>query len=545
MSVIDTFLAALPRPATRSGNGWEARCPAHEDAHASLSLTTGEDGRVLVKCHAGCPTEAIVAAVGLTMADLFPPKDHTGPEHVYDYCDEQSTLHFQVVRSPGKKFWQRRPDGAGGWTWKLDGVRRLLYRLPDLAAKKAVVIVEGEKDADRLWSIGVPATTNAGGAGKWRGEYVEQLQAAGVQRVVILPDNDEPGEKHGLGVARSCQTAGLSVKVVRLPDLPPKGDVSDWLDAGHTKDDLLALVKDAPAFDPKAAPAPTASAPLLEHVKAALDRVMDDLTSDEAPRVCPTPFPALNYYLNGGFSPGELIYLGARPAIGKSSIALDIARRASLRGPVLIISREMLNTAVARRLLSQEGHIRSSALKRKDLSQPESGAAVETVGRLGDRPIWLTDRAVTIDEIAKLVAHPPAGPWVLVVIDYLQLVRAPKHVTEHRLALEHVSQHLKALALRHAVPVLCLSSLSRPQPGTNTEPTLASLRESGELEHDADVVLLMHRKNDQDATVQMRIAKNRDGQLGVFELVFSGEYVTFEELSKQETVTLGNARNAG
>jgi hypothetical protein len=509
-----------------------------------LSITTSDDGRVLVKGPSGCPTEAIVAAVGLTMADLFPPKDHTEPERFYDYCDEQGTLLFQVVRFPGKKFRQRRPDGVDGWIWKLDDTRRVLYRLPDLKGHPAVFIPEGEKDVESLRRLRLPATCNPHGAGKWREDYATQLRAAGVERVIVLPDNDEPGEKHGLDVARSCHAAGLSVKVIRLPGLTPKGDVSDWLDAGHTKDDLLALVKDAPAFDPKAAPAPTASAPLLEHVKAALDRVMDDLTSDQTPQVCPTPFPALNYYLNGGFGPGELIYLGARPAIGKSSIALDIARRASLTGPVLIVSREMLNAAVARRLLSQEGHIRSSALKRKDLSQLESGTAVETVGRLGDRPIWLTDRAVTIDEIAKLVAHPPAGPWVLVVVDYLQLVRAPNHVTEHRLALEHVSQNLKALALRHAVPVLCLSSLSRPQPGTNAEPTLASLRESGELEHDADVVLLMHRKHDQDATVQMRIAKNRDGQLGVFELVFSGEYVTFEELSKQEAVTLGNARNA-
>jgi hypothetical protein len=536
---LDALLERFEHRKAVSG-GFMVRCPAHADDTASLSVSAGKDGRTLLHCHAGCDSDAILSALGLSLADLFPPRDRGGlgdPTAIYDYRDEQGALIFQSLRYPvqsdgNKTFRQRRPDGAGGWIWKLDETRRVLYHLPRLKGKEAVMIVEGEKDADRLWSLHVPATTNAGGAGKWREDYTESLKASGVRRVVVLPDNDEPGEKHAIEVARSCHAAGLSVKLVRLPGLTPKGDVSDWLEAGHAKDELLAVIKSAAPFDSNAAPAPVASAPLLEHLKTALGRVMDDLTSDQAPQVCPTPFPALNYYLNGGFSPGELIYLGARPAIGKSSIALDIARRASLRGPVLIVSREMLNAAVARRLLSQEGHIRSSALKRKDLSQPESGAAVETVGRLGDRPIWLTDRAVTIDEIAKLVARPPAAPWVLVVIDYLQLVRAPKHVTEHRLALEHVSQNLKALALRHSVPVLCLSSLSRPQAGTNAEPTLASLRESGELEHDADVVLLMHRKNDQDTTVQMRIAKNRDGQLGVFELAFIGEYVTFEELAK-------------
>lgn len=84
MTALDRFLAALPHPAIHSGNGWEARCPGHEDAHASLSITTGEDGRVLLKCHAGCEAEAIVSAIGLTMSDLFPPKDRTEPERVYD-----------------------------------------------------------------------------------------------------------------------------------------------------------------------------------------------------------------------------------------------------------------------------------------------------------------------------------------------------------------------------------------------------------------------------------------------------------------------------
>ena len=158
----------------------------------------------------------------------------------YDYTDESKTLLFQVVRYELKDFRQRRPDGNGGWLWNLDGTRRVLYRLNSLLMAETVYIVEGEKDADRLWSLGIPATTNPGGAGKWRDEYSESLRG---KRVVIIPDHDDVGENHAQAVARSLLLVAKAVKIVRLPDLPTKGDVSDWLDADHSKEELFTLVK--------------------------------------------------------------------------------------------------------------------------------------------------------------------------------------------------------------------------------------------------------------------------------------------------------------
>ena len=108
--------------------------------------------------------------------------------------------------------------------------------------------MEGEKDADRLASLGFVATTNAGGAGKWRDEYSEYLRG---RHVVIIPDNDEPGREHAAKVARSLQGIAASVRILELPNLPPKGDVSDWLDAGGVVDELLVLAESAPLFDAK------------------------------------------------------------------------------------------------------------------------------------------------------------------------------------------------------------------------------------------------------------------------------------------------------
>jgi hypothetical protein len=169
-------------------------------------------------------------------------------EKTYDYQDEIGNLLYQVVRLKGKDFRQRRPNGNGGWIWKRDGVRRVLYRLPELLARpnETVFIVEGEKDVDTLQAAGLSATTNPCGAGKWRKEYNGILKD---RDVVILPDNDEPGRKHGEDVARHLHAVAKSVKLINLPGLPDKGDVSDWLAQGHTVEELRLLAENAKPWE--------------------------------------------------------------------------------------------------------------------------------------------------------------------------------------------------------------------------------------------------------------------------------------------------------
>jgi len=134
----------------------------------------------------------------------------------------------------------------------LNGARRVLYHLPELLAsdpRQMVVVVEGEKDVERLRGLGLVATCNVGGAGKWKAELAEHLTG---RDVVILPDNDAPGRKHAEQVAASLHGKAASVKRVDLPGVPDKGDVSDWLDAGGTKDELLRLCEDAAEWEPSA-----------------------------------------------------------------------------------------------------------------------------------------------------------------------------------------------------------------------------------------------------------------------------------------------------
>jgi 5S rRNA maturation endonuclease (ribonuclease M5) len=229
---------------------YEARCPAHDDRRASLSIGVGDDGQILLDCKAGCETESVLGALGLQMRNLFPHNGngnhgHSGKTIVstYNYPTADGVLSYQVVRFVPKDFRQRRPDGNGEWIWNMKGLKRLPYRLPELAGAGDVFIVEGEKDVDNLLKIGLTATCNSGGAGNWTEDLAQYFTKD--QHIVILPDNDEPGRKHAEQVARSLSGQVASIKVLDLAGLRDKEDISDWLcgrDPQKASEELCRLV---------------------------------------------------------------------------------------------------------------------------------------------------------------------------------------------------------------------------------------------------------------------------------------------------------------
>lgn len=233
----------------RRGRHVQARCPAHDDNVASLSIDEADD-RVLIKCHRGCDTRDVVAALGLTMQNLFDEDAASAGRSVedatYDYRSADGQLLYQVVRYRPKDFRVRRP-APGGWSWDLDGVDRVPYRLPDFADATEIIVVEGEKDADRLAHHGLVATSNAGGAGKWRAEWAPLFTG---KNVTIIPDNDDPGRSHAAEVMSSLEKYARRVRIVELPGVKPKGDVSDWLD-DHSFEELTELLRPsvAPTID--------------------------------------------------------------------------------------------------------------------------------------------------------------------------------------------------------------------------------------------------------------------------------------------------------
>lgn len=262
--VLDALAATTGYTPRGSGNQHMARCPAHPDNKPSLSITDTPD-RVLLKCQATCNTDDVLAQLNLTYADLYnQPRPRANPNIVteYEYVDEQGQLLFVVERRKDKTFIQKRrnPNG-GGWLYKLGDTRRVLYRLPEvlaaLEAARTVYIVEGEKDADRLRSLGLTATCNPAGAGKWRTEYATIFATTTGADVVIIRDRDAVGTTHADQVAASL-TAIPGVHV-RLTEPAVGKDISNHLDEGGGIDDVVTIT-DIPAKPIPAPPPPTTAA---------------------------------------------------------------------------------------------------------------------------------------------------------------------------------------------------------------------------------------------------------------------------------------------
>ncbi len=227
-----------------SGGSWMAQCPKHDDSTASLHISRGDTQDVVLNCHAGCDPDDIIAAIKVTwdmLRSAQPDRSIRGEwtpfgtaEAIYDYTDEAGHLLFQVVRCPGKKFMQRRPDSSAksGWAWKLGTTRRVLYRLPRLLKAvgegNPIFVCEGEKDVQSLERAGVTATCNPMGAGpgKWLPEFCEPLREA---IVFIIADRDEPGRLHARRVAEMLRPVAATVEIWEAAS---GKDATDHLNAG-------------------------------------------------------------------------------------------------------------------------------------------------------------------------------------------------------------------------------------------------------------------------------------------------------------------------
>lgn len=387
-----------------------AKCPAHPDRHNSLSVGLGEDGRILLKCHAGCDTLDILRVLNVSLSDLFTNKDglvekrapraqvdkvkplpenansaparlQEGPhgevnlqkckmrDKQYQYEDAAGFILFEVVRiqyeDGSKTFRQRHKDSEGKWLYTMKGVEPVLYHLPQVRRQAAagldIYLCEGEKDTDRLVGLGLCATTAPMGAGKWKPQYTESL--AGARRVYILPDNDKAGRGHALLVSRELTAAGIENRIVDLkglyPPLPRKGDVYDVLEAlGDGVAEQLAEFAVTPqVFEDLARTRDLVDdAPPYQFDSAARYLEQEfwlEIEKNKRAKTIHTGFGQLDKQLDGGLYSG-LYVIGSVSSLGKTAFCLQMADSIAAQNiDVLFFTLEMSRLEMVARSLAR------------------------------------------------------------------------------------------------------------------------------------------------------------------------------------------------
>jgi replicative DNA helicase len=280
--------------------------------------------------------------------------------------------------------------------------------------------------------------------------------------------------------------------------------------------------------------------PLIEAINTATDEIEAAAGRDGQMVGVPTGFAQLDSLTNG-LHPGQLIILAARPAIGKSTLALDFARAAAVHHdmPTIVFSLEMGRSEIAMRLLSAEASIPLQSMRKGTIHTQDWSTLASVRGRIADAPLYIDDSPnMTLVEIrAKCRRLKQKVGLKMVIIDYLQLMTSGKKVESRQQEVSEFSRALKLLAKEIGVPVIAISQLNRgPEQRADKKPMLSDLRESGSLEQDADMVILLHRESayEKDSARQgeadLIIAKHRNGPTDTITVGFHGHFSRFVDL---------------
>jgi KaiC/GvpD/RAD55 family RecA-like ATPase len=480
------------RPA---GNGYNAICPAHDDGEASLGVTEGDEG-LLLQCYAGCDTRNVLSALGLTFSDLFyNAVNYAEPEAIYEYTDEQGQLLFQAVRFPGKKFRQRHIDPeTGDWVWNLDGVRRVIYRLPEVLAAvaegKTVAIVEGEKDADALWGIGIPATCNPMGAGKWRPEYIEWFRGASV---AIIADRDEPGRNQAESVRTNLQDVAREIFMLQAK---VGKDAYDHIAAGFGANDFVPIKQ-------RVRRGIITAREMAEQAKEDLELTEFDIPGfvliDQIPLI---------------FRQGRMYALGAYTGDGKTRYALQGARKVAGEGKrITYFSLEMPERDLRNALLTHKG-IPLSLLEEPWRIKFDPVLHQIYLDGVEEMAGWnldiVFDTDVNADKIAEIVRDRESD---VAIVDHVH-----RFSLGERLQFGQQVRKLTNVAIEQNVMLLLLCQLRKVMRGKDMEafprPTIQDFRETSQIADDSSMALALWRQRDASGftytgATQAIVLKNR------------------------------------
>lgn len=516
---ISTYYAhRAPEMRQTSQREWRWRCPVHNGKDLNFAVSA-ETGRAM--CHSQCGRgwDVISLEMELTGVDFIAAKaevfrivgrpaptwEQRDVEAVYDYHDERGNVVYQVVRKLGKKFMQRRPDGQGRWMWGLGNVKPVPFQLPKLLSSSTLVaITEGEKDAIAMTRAGWLATCNNGGAGNFKVEIAPYFAG---KDIAIFPDNDEPGRKHAQLVAKILTGIAESVRIVEIPGLDLKGDVSDFLNRGGTLDELKELYDHAQDWTPEwryTSDVPHENDRYLRTFGQFVTEAggPNEFWKSVEIEGLPTPFDSLTRNL-GGLRQGEVYVLAANQGQGKTSLGLQFATVALERKcGVLLFSMEMSHRDVFQRIAAMDARVDLGMFRRlrkygdDAVMLAEYEAALDQSTRKFSRlPLFVSTKSGVTTEFltneAKRVKD--RAKIDLVILDHMQLMSgtgAPRGDYEKFTA---ISRATKGIAAELGVPLLLVSQTSRMNStDKRSELEVSDIRGSGAIEEDAACVLLLY-----------------------------------------------------
>ena len=382
-----------------------------------------------------------------------------------------------------------------------------------------------------LYGAGEPVDTVTVAAELERNRLLEPVGGAGalVEMQASTPVANNAAHYAGL-VAKNAtlrRLIGAAEEVAELAYSRP-ADVEAAIDRAETVVFGVAEGREASTMEP-----------LLGLLDQGVDHLEKLYEHGQSLTGIPTGFTDLDNLLLG-LQPSSLVVLGARPSVGKTSLALGIAAAAALgaQRPVLFFSLEMSHLELTQRLLCAEARVNTQRVRSGQLTNDDWTRVNTAVGRLADAPLWIDDNPnTTVLEIRAKARrkHADQGNLGLVVVDYLQLMGGRVSAESRQVEVSEMSRGLKILARELDCPVLALSQLSRaPETRTDKRPMLADLRESGAIEQDADVVMFLYRDEvyNQDSpdrgVAELHVAKNRTGPTDVVRLSFLRNYTRFD-----------------
>jgi len=522
----EAFIARFHETKPNSSGGVMVQCPAHEDKTASLAVGRGKDQKVVLKCFANCTTEDVVRSLGLTMKDLFPatpekkfhlngnvknslfgkkaatlPKVKPVIEKIYSYTDALGRELYQAVRLKPKDFRQRHQVN-GEWVWKMDGVERVLYRLPEVQQAKQVWIVEGEKDADNLAAIGCCATCNVGGAGKWLDGYTSCLAG---KEIVLCGDNDKAGQEHIELVHDSVAAKVRSVKIIRVP--APHKDVSDLLASCNSPSEgklCLDLLLQEAVPHVGGVRMPVYSMADIE------PRYHKFVTTPENSRVDLSKWlPSFRGRLRP-LSPGTVVLISGDTGTGKTNVLQNIAMAfPELR--TLMFEMELSEEDLFERYFALKS--RSDA---RDIEEEykKNGCFGHTAMMQQFPNLYICpEPSLTMDQFEAIVVGSElkmGGKPDVVLLDYAQLV---KGIGSRYEKTSNVAEGIKVVAKATRTIIFVASQVDRAS-GKSGEVSLHSAKDSGSLENSSGVFLGLERSPEDSSLLVVKVIKATKGGSG-------------------------------